>query len=108
MTNRAAISYLEPMAENAPFESYREALTMAISALREQEQRRWIPVTERLPEPNHEFDARNWYLVALSNGVVKELADEFHNHSAFGYGWRETAYPVTHWMQMPQPLKEEP
>ena len=39
MTNSAAISYLEPMAENAPFESYREALTMAISALREQEER---------------------------------------------------------------------
>lgn len=39
MTNKAAISYLEPMAENAPFESYREALSMAIAALREQEER---------------------------------------------------------------------
>ena len=58
----------------------------------------WIPVTERLPEPKHEFDARNWYLVALSNGVVKELAYEFHNNSVFGYGWRETTYHVTHWM----------
>ena len=67
----------------------------------------WIPVTERLPEPKHEFDARNWYLVALSNGVVKELAYEFHNHSVFGYGWRETAYPVTHWMPLPEPPKEE-
>ena len=67
----------------------------------------WIPVTERLPEPKHEFDARNWYLVALSNGVVKELAYEFHNHSVFGYGWRETTYPVTHWMELPQPPKGE-
>ena len=67
----------------------------------------WIPVTERLPEPKHEFDARNWYLVALSNGVVKELAYEFHNHSVFGYGWRETAYPVTHWMPLPEPPKGE-
>lgn len=67
----------------------------------------WISVEDRLPEPKHEFDARNWYLVALSNGVVKELAYEFHNHSVFGYGWRETAYPVTHWMQMPQPPKGE-
>lgn len=63
----------------------------------------WISVEDRLPEPEHEFDARNWYLVALSNGVVKELAYEFHNHSIFGYGWRETAYPVTHWMPLPQP-----
>ena len=67
----------------------------------------WIPVKERLPEPKHEFDARNWYLVALSNGVVKELAYEFHNHSVFGYGWRETAYPVTHWMPLPLPPKGE-
>ena len=67
----------------------------------------WISVEDRLPEPKHEFDARNWYLVALSNGVVKELAYEFHNHSVFGYGWRETAYPVTHWMPLPLPPKGE-
>ena len=67
----------------------------------------WISVDDRLPEPKHEFDARNWYLVALSNDVVKELAYEFHNHSVFGYGWRETAYPVTHWMPLPQPPKGE-
>lgn len=67
----------------------------------------WISVEDRLPEPKHEFDARNWYLVALSNGVVKELAYEFHNHSVFGYGWRETAYPVTHWMPLPEPPKGE-
>lgn len=109
MTKQEAISYLVAMkGENKFVNPYREeALTMAISALREQEDRRWIPVTERLPEPNYEFDARNWYLVALSNGVVKELAYEFHKHSIFGYGWRETAYPVTHWMQVPQPPKEE-
>ena len=67
----------------------------------------WISVKDKLPEPKHEFYARNWYLVALSNGVVKELAYEFHNHSVFGYGWRETAYPVTHWMPLPQPPKGE-
>ena len=67
----------------------------------------WISVDDRLPEPKHEFDERNWYLVALSNGVVKELAYEFNNNSVFGYGWRETAYPVTHWMPLPQPPKGE-
>ena len=67
----------------------------------------WVSVDDRLPEPKHEFDARNWYLVALSNGVVKELAYEFHNHSVFGYGWRETAYPVTHWMPLPEMPKGE-
>ena len=67
----------------------------------------WVSVKDMMPEPEHEFDARNWYLVALSNGVVKELAYEFHNHSVFGYGWRETAYPVTHWMPLPNPPKGE-
>ena len=67
----------------------------------------WISVKDRLPTPKHQFDARNWYLVAMSNGVVKELAYEFHEHSVFGYGWRETAYPVIHWMPLPEPPKGE-
>ena len=93
--------------KTAAVQAVSDACMLAVAALREQEERRWIPVTERLPEPKHEFDARNWYLVALSNGVVKELAYEFNNNSVFGYGWRETAYPVTHWMPMPHPPKGE-
>ena len=93
-----------------PDERILTAYKNAIDALQNEQVvtvQEWIPVTERLPEPKHEFDARNWYLVALSNGVVKELAYEFHNHSVFGYGWRETTYPVTHWMELPQPPKGE-
>ena len=67
----------------------------------------WISVDDMLPKQKRESDARNWYLVSLSNGVVKELAYEFHKNSVFGYGWRETTYPVTHWMPMPQPPKGE-
>ena len=67
---------------------------------------KWIPVTEGLPEQPHKWDARGWYLVALKNGVVKELCYEFLDSSVFGYGWRETAYPVTHWMPLPEPPKE--
>lgn len=67
---------------------------------------RWIPVTERLPNPKRENYARDWYIVALLNGVVRELAYEFTEDSVFGYGWRETAYPVTHWMEKPAPPKE--
>lgn len=39
MTREAAIWYLSPIAENASLERYKEALTLAISALREQEER---------------------------------------------------------------------
>lgn len=68
---------------------------------------KWISVKDRLPEQPHKWDARGWYLVALKNGVVKELCYEFLESSVFGYGWRETAYPVTHWMPLPEPPKEE-
>lgn len=50
MTREEAIWYLTPIAESASLERYKEALSMAVAALREQEERRWIPVTERLPE----------------------------------------------------------
>ena len=50
MTREEAIWYLTPIAESASLERYKEALSMAVAALREQEERRWISVTERLPE----------------------------------------------------------
>lgn len=66
----------------------------------------WIPVTERLPEETGK--QRGFYLVALSNGVVKELAYEFEHYDnmLFDVGWHETAYPVTHWMPLPEPPEE--
>ena len=68
----------------------------------------WISVKERLPEPEFRGEQRGFYLVALSNGVVKELAYEFHDYEnmLFDVGWHETAYPVTHWMPLPDPPKE--
>lgn len=39
MTREEAIWYLSPIAENTSLERYKEALTLAISALREQEER---------------------------------------------------------------------
>lgn len=39
MTRKEAIWYLEPIAESASLERYKEALTLAIAALREQEER---------------------------------------------------------------------
>ena len=75
----------------------------------------WIPVTERLPSPTF---AREWYLVALESGCVQTLAFEKGGYSfefdkdgfsdnLFQPGWHETASPVTHWMRLPEPPKEE-
>lgn len=88
---------------------------MAIAAIREQEERRWIPVTERLPEENGCY-----IVVACDEGcsagegiwydtVVVEA--EYYNCS---WSWDEngTEYDltdiVTHWMPLPEPPKEGP
>lgn len=65
----------------------------------------WVSVEERLPKPDFKEQQRGFYLVALSNGVVKELAYEFkhYDNMLFDIGWHETAFPVTHWMNLPEP-----
>ena len=65
----------------------------------------WVSVEDRLPEPEFAGQQRGFYLVALSNGTVKELMYEFRHYEnmMFDVGWHETAYPVTHWMPLPAP-----
>ena len=60
---------------------------------------RWVRCEERLPKPRF---AREWYLVALESGCVKTLAFERDTNE-----WWETGSPVTHWMPLPEPPKEE-
>ena len=75
----------------------------------EVQQMRWIPVEERLPKPEFKDQQRGFYLVTLSNGVVKELMYEFRHYDnmMFDVGWHDTAFPVTHWMPLPKVPKEE-
>ena len=70
---------------------------------------RWISVEERLPKPELKDQQRGFYLVTLSNGVVKELMYEFRHYDnmMFDVGWHDTAFPVTHWMPLPKAPKEE-
>lgn len=77
---------------------------MEISALREQEQRRWIPVAERLPQ--------NYISVLVYTPkaglfpLVHEayIGDDGEWHSSVFYGIENE--DVTHWMPMPEPPKE--
>ena len=73
-------------------------------------QNEWVSVDERLPEPEFAGQQRGFYLVALSNGVVKELMYEFRHYEnmMFDVGWHETAYPVTHWTPLPAPPDRRP
>lgn len=80
-------------------------LSAAISALREQEERRWIPVTERLPE------SEGTYLVYTERGTV--YANHFYTKKVFRDDYvREPQWSqrgkvkVTHWMPLPEPPKE--
>ena len=59
---------------------------------------RWIPVTERLPEPY------TWVLVCAENHKV--AFDAFYD----GVRWQDAVLNgliVTHWMPLPEPPKEE-
>lgn len=78
---------------------------MEISALREQEKRRWIPVTERLPE------SEGTYLVYTKRGSV--YASHFYEKKVFRDDYvREQQWSqrgkvkVTHWMPLPEPPRE--
>jgi hypothetical protein len=72
----------------------------------------WVPVTERLPEPDS-----GEVLVYLSGGMY--ALDEWHTHREdplgmstvhtidMGYMWRTFDFDeVTHWMPLPPPPKE--
>ena len=66
MTNREAIKVIEWIKNTHPEQITCEALDLAISALEKQEQDRWIPVTERLPEKDGD------YLVTYEKGFAED------------------------------------
>lgn len=80
---------------------FTEAMKMAVSALEKQEQDRWIPVTERLPEDDTEvlvylFDNQSPYIAWIrdSHWYTEEFEVEKENE------------PVA-WMPLPEPYKAE-
>ena len=111
MTREEAISVIQaarPM--NGPNSKViNDALDLAIAALREQEQRRWIPVDERLPG-NDDF-----VLVIVSGKVGKITLDNAIELASFSMdeGWILEMWPewedpkVTYWMPLPEPPKED-
>lgn len=82
----------------------KEALDMAIDALREQDERRWIPVAERLPQ--------NYISVLVYIPGETPLPTVHEAYIADDGEWRSFAVygvenaDVTHWMPLPEPPKE--
>ena len=93
-------------AKTSVVQAVSDACVLAVAALREQEERRWIPVTERLPE------SEGTYLVYTNRGSV--YASHFYEKKVFRDDYvREPQWSqrgkveVTHWMPMPEPPKED-
>ena len=121
MTREEAIRILDPVTtgealaeieyyngfsgKTAAVQAVSDACVLAVAALREHEDRRWIPVTERLPEigqkcliANREIVVRGWL---RPDGVWKTGVSSDELWSKF------SLYQPTHWMPLPEPPKEE-
>lgn len=67
-----------------------------------EEQRRWIPVTERLP------DKDGFYIVVMNGDIWGE--PDVWSSTACGFydgRWDEDGATISHWMPLPEPPKGE-
>ena len=87
----------------AIFMALKDACLMAVAALREQEERRWIPVTERLPEPGER-------VLATDGGFVGEFyvnsRGQWQRYNVNDHSLL-MALDILWWMPLPEPPKEE-
>lgn len=82
-----------------------DACILAVAAILEQEERRWVPVEESLPQ--------NYISVLVYTPTAEPLpmvheayiGDDGEWHSSVVYGVDNE--DVTHWMPMPEPPKED-
>ena len=121
MTREEAIRILDPVTtgealaeieyyngftgKTAAVQAVSDACVLAVAALREQGERRWIPVTERMPEigqkcliANREIVVRGWL---RPDGVWKTGVSSDELWSKF------SLHTPTHRMPLPEPPKEE-
>ena len=83
-----------------------DACILAVAALREQEQRRWVPVTDRLPEKDGSFICSYKF---NSNSEMQFVGDLYYFASYKYPHWQHESAGVivTHWMPLPKPPKED-
>ena len=93
---------------------FREAYELAMKALRKTERKtgKWIPCSERLPEPNR-HDALNVDVYYLAQTEFGDMIVASYNESHEGTKWWEQMYSyrifddeIVAWMPLPEPWKE--
>ena len=109
MTREEAIEAIKCNWPDSRYTILREALDMAISALRQQEHPQWISVKDRLPDYMGEV------LVIVSGkpheNITLDGAYEIAEYDPVE-GWILEMWPewcsgvVTHWMPLPEPPEE--
>lgn len=121
MTNREAIKVIEWIKNTHPEQITCEAIDLAISALEKQEQDRWIPVTERLPEEDKDVLVTVHFLGLKQthpNGWNDHIKPSFYVDIAKHYSgeWCSTSdeykvarsrHIVTAWRPLPEPYIAE-
>lgn len=88
---------------------------MSIDALRKQEEQRWIPVTEKLPEDDLPKDSKVKQIKVLvaykTNGRWVERTQirvkGYWFREPDKWSWAKTSDPISHWMPLPEPPKED-
>ena len=92
---------------------FREAYELAMKALRKTERKtgKWIPCSERLPEPNR-YDALNVDVYYLAQTEFGDMIVASYNESHEGTKWWEQMYSyrifddeIVAWMPLPEPWK---
>lgn len=96
--------------KEAKIKAVEDACILAVAALREQEQRRWIPVTERLPQKYGEV-CKNVNMLMDDGFVTVGWLNQVTNAGYYldaknDYVIREPLSRFTHWMPLPEPPKE--
>ena len=108
METQQIINWLRDKADRADHPSWTRMMHKAAKRLEElDEKHRWIPVTERLPEPETA-------VIVFFHGYIDILTYRYNRwgnvcfmfQDECGY-WKEAFCEVTHWMPLPEPPKEE-
>ena len=103
MTREEAIRFANYAQDMAKTQDVKEFYALAAAALREQEERRWIPVTERLPEPGER-------VLATDGGFVGEFyvnsRGQWQRYNVNDHSLL-MALDILWWMPIPEPPKGE-